>query len=449
MKIKTIAIALAILAFFFFVCSPFYQAANAVVLVDDAVIAILVAALAACGITLITTSDFGTLEQYVQQLFTRYVDSKGTTISQELLGVQYGRNKLGQILVNNRFLVLVDGFITWLKAYLGLTNNSSVTIQQSGYFLGDLQVGTVPFGGSKQWTTRLKMSQIVDNDRVTDRTYVVGIGNYWYLFSLTENWILETLSTEENGVETITAQNSYTLGDYSYNLNATKVIDPQYFKVVRISKDINSTFQNGVIWDNAPPNYQDDNSDLSWDIVIAINTFNAVSRTEGIIINTGSITKPTDDEGYTDGKGAILDVGGTWGATINEIIDETIPSDYSYDNEGSADMSLVDESEIVDEVESDKYDVMSDQAEDYQVSGLQSVFPFCIPFDIYAFFECLAAEPEAPSFTWRFYVPGICDEEIELDLSQFDTVAQIVRTMELLAFIVGLAFVTRDKMIKG
>lgn len=78
----------------------------------------------------------------------------------------------------------------------------------------------------------------------------------------------------------------------------------------------------------------------------------------------------------------------------------------------------------------------------------QSVFPFCVPFDLIEFLGVLAAEPEAPVIQWRFYVPNICDENIEIDLSVFDTVAQIMRTLELLAFCIGLILLTRN-IIRG
>ena len=65
MKRKVIALILALLAFFLFVGSPFQQSAQAVVLVDDALIVILVAALAACGITFVTSGAFETTEQQV------------------------------------------------------------------------------------------------------------------------------------------------------------------------------------------------------------------------------------------------------------------------------------------------------------------------------------------------------------------------------------------------
>jgi hypothetical protein len=83
--------------------------------------------------------------------------------------------------------------------------------------------------------------------------------------------------------------------------------------------------------------------------------------------------------------------------------------------------------------------------------GLQNVFPFCIPFDLVDFIGCLAADPEAPYIKYPVKYPtadGWGVYELEIDLSRFDSVAKIVRTMELLAFCIGLAKITRD-MIRG
>ena len=88
-------------------------------------------------------------------------------------------------------------------------------------------------------------------------------------------------------------------------------------------------------------------------------------------------------------------------------------------------------------------------AGEYAVPGLETIFPFCIPFDIYAFCSALNADPVAPSFEWRMqYAPLGLDYTFEIDLSAFDSVAQVLRTMELLAFCVGLAFWTRH-LIRG
>lgn len=88
-----------------------------------------------------------------------------------------------------------------------------------------------------------------------------------------------------------------------------------------------------------------------------------------------------------------------------------------------------------------------DNIGNYQSPGLQSVFPFCIPFDVYNFIGLLRAERQAPHFEWRFQLRDLVDYTFVIDLSAFNTVATVLRTMELLGFIVGLAMVTR-RMIK-
>lgn len=81
---------------------------------------------------------------------------------------------------------------------------------------------------------------------------------------------------------------------------------------------------------------------------------------------------------------------------------------------------------------------------------LTEYFPFCIPFDIFEFLSLLAADPEAPVFEWVIPVPQMDVEfPIKVDLSAWDGIAKLFRTLELLAFIVGLAMVTRDKFIRG
>lgn len=85
--------------------------------------------------------------------------------------------------------------------------------------------------------------------------------------------------------------------------------------------------------------------------------------------------------------------------------------------------------------------------------GLASFFPFCIPFDFARFIEVLKAEPEAPSFTFKFPTgmnhDGVIYTEYEISLEQFDAVAYWCRKMELLAFMVGLMLATRSMFIRA
>lgn len=79
---------------------------------------------------------------------------------------------------------------------------------------------------------------------------------------------------------------------------------------------------------------------------------------------------------------------------------------------------------------------------------LKDIFPFCIPFDLYDMVTGLQAARCAPHFEWELAVPNVINYTFEIDFSSFDTVATLLRTLELLAFCVGLAFVTRS-IIRG
>lgn len=94
-------------------------------------------------------------------------------------------------------------------------------------------------------------------------------------------------------------------------------------------------------------------------------------------------------------------------------------------------------------------DTKDEDLDKYKIKVID-IFPFCIPFDIYRFFSCLAADPVAPKFTIPVITEnsfGIPEYSIEIDFAMFDTVAAILRKMELLGFCVGLAFAT-NKLIK-
>lgn len=84
------------------------------------------------------------------------------------------------------------------------------------------------------------------------------------------------------------------------------------------------------------------------------------------------------------------------------------------------------------------------ERDEYKVLGLDQVFPFSIPFDLYYLTQILVHEPETPSFTFAMVNPvnGQLITE-ELDLSDFDGIASIARTIETILFIAFLIFVTR------
>lgn len=83
-------------------------------------------------------------------------------------------------------------------------------------------------------------------------------------------------------------------------------------------------------------------------------------------------------------------------------------------------------------------------------SRLSNVFPFCIPWDLIAFFTCLCADPVAPVFTYDFSEQFGFDFCLTVDFSdsRYSVVFDVVRWGSLLFFILGLILITRN-IIRG
>ena len=74
------------------------------------------------------------------------------------------------------------------------------------------------------------------------------------------------------------------------------------------------------------------------------------------------------------------------------------------------------------------------------LSNLQYRFPFSIPFDLYKMLKGLSVPRETPSIDTVVVIPRINYEwHIQYDLSEFENVASIFRTLILISYIVGLA----------
>lgn len=138
-----------------------------------------------------------------------------------------------------------------------------------------------------------------------------------------------------------------------------------------------------------------------------------------------------------------------WNIPYDESADTTDYLDDAYQKSLDNDLQL--EDQISDSPVTGSGEVGS--VGEYVTPGLAEVFPFCIPFDIYRFFTLLVAEPLAPSWTAQLAFPdalgGTQSVTIDLNSDTWNNLAAIVRTMELLVFIIGLAYVTRSMFIRG
>lgn len=148
----------------------------------------------------------------------------------------------------------------------------------------------------------------------------------------------------------------------------------------------------------------------------------------------------------------------TWTDVLDQVgvgvIDRTEEGSKVIDEDGvtTKDWVYADSTTTVPDITIPNEGEVSKELKNYTFAGLEKIFPFCLPFDMIDFIKVLDATPQAPHFKYAFPYPttsGMKTFEIDIDLSPFDSVAELLRDMECLLFIMGLILVTRSRMIRG
>lgn len=79
------------------------------------------------------------------------------------------------------------------------------------------------------------------------------------------------------------------------------------------------------------------------------------------------------------------------------------------------------------------------------INNLLNRFPFSIPWDIYSILNGFSSERETPYIDTTVIIPGVNYEwHIDYDLSDFNGLAILFRTLFLIGFIIGLAYFSYD-----
>lgn len=181
---------------------------------------------------------------------------------------------------------------------------------------------------------------------------------------------------------------------------------------------------------------------------------NVLDLTDTIVGAVGSLTlDKTKDVTTTLGTLDIPDTAidfpytGTWDNTLGKIGAIAWNPDI--------DVPIADTKIIAPTVTPDGKPNTDKKVDDFDGEGGQltfdwkNVFPFCIPFDLITFIKCLCAEPEAPKMDIPFNVSIVNYKgSVSIDLSKYDSIAKLCRTLMDLLFILGLAYGTRE-LIKG
>lgn len=173
------------------------------------------------------------------------------------------------------------------------------------------------------------------------------------------------------------------------------------------------------------------------------------------MIPNGYDMKPVDMDNYQDFADEANDntennlIEEPQSQLLNNIIDEYLVAPSMIPDQGVEIPEIPDRPIIPGQPEIPEKDPINSEEQELINSGLgttdlANVFPFCIPFDLYSILQVFKNDNrEAPKITFTF-PESIGGWEIEIDLSPFDSVASILRTLELILFIIGLAVNTRN-----
>lgn len=321
--------------------SPFAESTNAVAIVDDAIIAIILVGLAAMGITFVVSGQYTKLNDFIGSELQEFANASNTTMPNLLKGTQSGTDKLGRLIVNNKFLLLIETFGRWIIAKYNLVNNNHQIVVNGGLTYAGFTVygGTISVKSADRNYDRYYLPEGVyaifaqnglntSNDvyiyLISDLTYTTVTSEWYYNNSLTSETIRDVNFSNSGNIQGYSVSNAKTNfalfsqrngnNFRSYNTNYT-LYDSQYIANALESDNLR-------VVDN--PN---------------------------IAIDTDTILLPTDDSNYTEGDGAVIDLGADWGTTYTDVTDDVIPDAFDDGKTAEANITYDDATTIEEAVE--------------------------------------------------------------------------------------------------
>lgn len=403
--------------------------------------------------TVVKGADSGVVEQQLGNLLLEYASYKGATIA-ELFPAGSLTFSLGRLIATTEGTLTLFDFAQWLMTgtdegpiIKNLYSEESFTY--NGVKLKrstiDYLSGTYLVAGSSDYGRAVSFFPFV-----FDRNISVGSGaseqvkraipGYWWL-GYRNNEINAFVMTEQRGTS-VTMQGYYGTG---------KAL-ADYGTQTDMSSQTGGTTNSTVVSNNGKTFYVarlNINSDIRlFDIQTdGLILGDAGTVTGGMVVEEetidieGELKYPTKIE---DGE-VVPDVNS---GTVVGIPD--LPLDQSGEEAAGTIIDLVTDAPL----DTTKYGDGSGGDDDEQdpipippvidvgVTGLEEVFPFSIPFDIYYVVTAFVGEPLAPNITLPLHVPGIGDYELNIDLSPYENVAIVLRSCELILVILGLIILT-------
>lgn len=185
----------------------------------------------------------------------------------------------------------------------------------------------------------------------------------------------------------------------------------------------------------------DSSCNWTYDITTLNNYITRTIAADTTIV--GTVETPSTDVKKNDIENTVINGQGVGVVSENPTL-TFVPTDTA------TGASVAIDGKPISEVEAAIEDVAANGDFDVETpSFIIDKFPFCIPFDIYKLFNILSAEPQAPQFQIPITIVDGEPVNIDIDLSEWDWIAEIVRWFMWIIFVVGLLALTNKLIGRG
>lgn len=400
----------------------------------------------------------GGMNDFMTNQVEDYVNSQGGSIADVFVG-QIAVDVAGKLVVGQQMYNSVVGFVGWLKDKFGLSTSESTLTdgQYAGEFLPTGVhagiIGTQPTGEGLEVLFYSPSTPTTGyNGYNTCAVYVNGTykggpgagyaHNFLPIYSVNFTGTSVILYARAQNINDGSQQwRGFTVATISSLDNSLSWSVPQDWSMPTVlNPDKEWT---GTIGGYSAP---DTNlEDLLGDIDQAVADNNLVVDGEVIDVPIPPSPQPTVAPDIP-----LQDV--PWEG-LNDLIDNSTESVTESIGEAATDITGAIEGtqeavESLEETITESLDVPAASEITGRKFDLSTLFPFCIPFDIYRMLQAFDGTPEAPHVQLPFVIQSIgFSYTFDLDFSAFDSVAAIMRTVEFIAFGIFLAFST-SKVIR-
>lgn len=333
--IRLLSIFLCLVFLLFAIPSPL---AHAVAGIDDLAF-VLLASLAAYGISVTAAAGIEEVAPWVEEQFESFVSSAGDTLSNVWSKIRYGVTEAGKFVLNGFGLRYSARFGEWLLDKFSLSNDDSFTdgvVYPDGVvLLNDVQVYSLPAGTSTFYSYNYKTKSLSGQLSITlshpsyvyqvpmngagysDSIYTICAFYFISSYTSLPSATVRTTSYNTSGSETRTFSRTFsTVLDY-YSYSTWCYSNTGYVKQFPVYATTNN--YNDADFNRYNPNLVFGNSPI--DLFVPSNSV--------VTLSTATLDVPQVGD-YSDDDGIIIDGIGSWGDSLQDIWDWI--ADHSFPN---------------------------------------------------------------------------------------------------------------------